>query len=338
MVRAPACHAGSCEFDSRLSRKKSPPLRAFFVSINCLTVQNVRMAKAKKRSLKGKIQAYIGIAIGALLAAVSIKVFLVPNELIDGGVIGIALILARLTDNHYLSLYLIALNLPFIYLSYKHIRKTFVIQMGVAVLIFALFLFLFRNIGSFTGDSLEIIVFGGALLGLGVGLIIRNGGCTDGTEILGIIVNRKFGFTVGQVVLFINFFVFVAYGWIFMDWHSALKSLMTYFVAFKMIDFVIVGLDELKSVTIITQKSKLVTKAVTEQMGLGLTVMYGRGGYSGEASEILMVIVERLDLNELKEVVLHEDPSAFVAIQDLHEVVYGRSVKNVKKRRRKKLA
>lgn len=293
------------------------------------------MHNAKPRSIKQLCLAYGWIFIGALLAALSIQVFLYPNQLIDGGVIGISLILARILGNQYLSLFLILLNVPFIYLSYRHIRKTFVIQMGIAVLFFAFFLWLFEGYKPFIGEPLEIIVFGGALLGLGVGLIIRNGGCTDGTEILAIIVNRRFGFTVGQVVLFFNFFIFAAYGLIFVDWHIALKSLMTYFVAFKMIDFVIVGLDELKSVTIITQEPKKVIKAITEEMGLGLTVMYGRGGYSGDEREILMVIVERLDLAELKDLVLNTDAQAFVAIQDLHEVVTGHQPRKIKKRKRK---
>lgn len=296
------------------------------------------MHGVKSKSIKQYVFNYFWIALGSFLAAVSIQVFLYPNNLIDGGVIGISLILARIFGNKFLSLFMILLNLPFIYLSYLHIRKTFVVQMGIAVLFFAFSLWTLEHAAPFIGEPLEIIVFGGALLGLGVGLIIRNGGCTDGTEILGIIINRRFGFTVGQVVLFLNIFIFAAYGWIFLDWHIALKSLMTYFVAFKMIDFVIIGLDELKSVTIITQLSKQVTKAITEEMGLGLTVMYGRGGYSGDEREILMVMVERLDLSDLKELVLRVDPAAFVAVQDLHEVVYGKTPRHVKRRRRKNLS
>jgi uncharacterized membrane-anchored protein YitT (DUF2179 family) len=275
---------------------------------------------------------YFWIAVGALLAAVSIRVFLFPNNLIDGGIVGISLIVARLVGNQYLSLFLILFNLPFIYLAYVHIRRTFVIQMAVATALFAFFLMILENITPFIGDTLEIIVFGGAILGIGVGLMIRNGGSTDGTEVLGIIINRKKGFTVGQVVLVINIFVFSLYGWIFQDWHIALKSMMTYIVAFKMIDIVIVGLDELKSVMIITQNPNDLAKAITGEMGLGLTVMYGRGGYSGDAREILMVIVERLDLSDLKELVLREDPNAFMAVENLHEVVYSKPPTNRKKR------
>jgi uncharacterized membrane-anchored protein YitT (DUF2179 family) len=289
-----------------------------------------------QKTIEQLIVSYFWIALGAFLAALSIRVFLFPNKLIDGGIVGLALIGARLVGDHYLSLFLILFNLPFIYLAYRHIRRTFVIQMAIATGLFAFFLMLCEKISPFFGDPLEIIVFGGAILGIGVGLMIRNGGCTDGTEVLGIIVNRKKGFTVGQVVLVINIFVFFLYGFIFQDWHIALKSLMTYIVAFKMIDLVIVGLDELKSVMIITAKPEELAKAITGEMGLGLTVMYGRGGYSGTAKEILMVIVERLDLSDLKELVLREDPNAFMAIENLHEVVYAKKPQNRKRKSKRK--
>lgn len=270
------------------------------------------------------VTTFLGLAIGAFLAAVSIRIFLVPNQLIDGGVIGVSMILARLYGDSFLSYALVLLNVPFLILAYTHIRRSFVLHMLVAVVLFAGFLALLRMAPSFTSDPLEVIVFGGALLGVGCGLIIRHGGCTDGTEILAILINRKKGFTVGQVVLFINVFIFCAYGWIFHDWHIALRSLMMYIVAFKMIDLVIVGLDELKSVLIISSKPKELGNAIMNELGLGLTIMHGKGGFSGDTREILFVIVERLDLSELKDIVLQADPTAFMAIEDLHEVVYGK--------------
>ncbi|MBF8262636.1 MAG: yqfU [Parachlamydiales bacterium] len=268
-----------------------------------------------------------GITLGALLAAMAIRVFLIPNELIDGGVIGIALILGRLYGNEYLSFFLIALNLPFLFLAWRFIRRSFVLHMLVAVILFAFFLSLVQHLPAFEADPLEAIVIGGGLLGAGAGLIIRNGGCTDGTEILAIIINRKKGFTVGQVVLFINIFIFGAYGLIFLDWHIALRSLMTYIVAFKMIDIIIAGLEELKSVLIMCSQPEKLSKIITHELGLGLTFIKGKGGYSGEDRDILFIIVERLDLSELKEIVLREDPSAFMAIENLHEVAYGRTAR-----------
>jgi uncharacterized membrane-anchored protein YitT (DUF2179 family) len=279
---------------------------------------------AAKKSLKHHLANYCWITIGAFLAAFSIRVFLLPNSLIDGGTVGIALILSKLSSESYLSYYLVALNLPFMYLAYRHIRRSFVLYMSIAVILFAAFLLVTVQIPPFLGDPIEVIVIGGALLGVGVGLIIRHGGCLDGTEILAILINRKQGFTVGQVVLFINVFIFSAYGWIFSNWHFALQSLILYIVAFKMIDLVIMGIEELKSVLIISSKPKELATVIMDELGLGLTIVHGKGGFTGDTREILYIIIERLDLAELKEIVLREDPMAFMAIENLHEVVYGK--------------
>ncbi len=279
---------------------------------------------SRARYILHQVAVNMWLIIGALFAAASIRIFLLPNQLIDGGIVGVTLILGRLFGESYISYFLVALNLPFMYLAYRFIRKTFVLHMIMAVIFFAFFLFLLENVVPFSGDPLEIIVIGGALLGIGAGLIIRNGGCTDGTEILAIIINRKRGFTVGQVILFINIFIFTAYGMIFKDWHIALQSLMTYFVAYKMMDLVIVGLDELKSCLIISKNPQELSKAIMHQLGLGLTIIHGKGGFSGVSKDILVVFVERLDLADLKELVLREDPTAFMAIENLHEVVYGK--------------
>lgn len=298
-------------------------------------MQTVSQAKSPKHV----ILSYLWITLGALLAAASIHIFLLPNKLIDGGIIGIAMILAQLFGEGLVPIFLVVLNLPFLYLAYKHIRRSFVFHMVIAVILFAIFLSVLGKIPAFHGDQLETVVIGGALLGIGCGLIIRNGGCLDGTEILAIIINRRRGFTVGQIILVINVFIFTAYGWIFKDWHIALYSLMTYIVAIKLMDMVIVGLDELKSVIIISTQSAKIAKAIMEDMGLGLTILYGRGGYSKEQKELLFVIVERLDLADLKEITLREDPKAFLAVENLHEVVYGQGmnkIPSIKKRRKRK--
>lgn len=276
------------------------------------------------KTLSYHIASYFWITVGSFLAAFAIRIFLVPNQLIDGGIVGVALILARLFGNDLLSTFLILLNIPFIYLAYRFIRRTFVLHMFVSVLLFALFLWILERVPAFVGDPIEIIVIGGALLGIGAGLIIRSGGCLDGTEILAILINRKKGFTVGQVVLFINIFIFGAYGWITLNWHIAVQSLITYIVAFKMIDLVIMGLDELKSVLIISTKPRELAEVIMQELGLGLTIVHGRGGFTGDAKEILFIIIERLDLAELKEAVLRTDPTAFMAVENLHEVVYGK--------------
>ncbi len=282
-----------------------------------------------KRSLISQILTYLWMSIGAFLAAFALEVFFIPNNLIDGGIVGVAMIFGNVFGKHVIPYLLILFNLPFLILAYRSIGKVFVIHMIVATLLFSGFLALIPSMMHFQfhGDSLEVVVIGGALLGIGIGLIIREGGCLDGTEILGIIINRRAGFTVGQVVLVCNIFVFGAAGFVFKDWHPPLMSLITYIVVIKIMDSVIVGLDETKSVLIISSKSKAIADAIIHELGLGLTIMYGRGGFSGDEREIIYVIAERLQLAELKDLILREDSNAFIAIENLHEVAYGKPSK-----------
>ena len=280
---------------------------------------------------------YLGICVGSFLAAFAIRVFLFPNHIIDGGIVGLSLILGRLINDRLVSLYLICINLPFVYLAYRYIRSRFVFNMLIAVCLFSLFLGALDFVPTFQGDTLEIIIIGGTLLGFGVGLIIRNGGCLDGSEILGILISKRFGFTIGQVILVFNLFVFTLYGIIFLDWHSAFLSLLTFIVAFKMIDFVIVGLEEIKSVIIISDQSKKIAEAIVQQLGLGLTITEGRGGFTGIKKEILTVLVDRFGLSELKNVVLSVDKHAFIFIYNIHEVVFSNRSPKKPYQKRKRL-
>lgn len=264
--------------------------------------------------------------LGTFIAAFSIKVFFLPNNLIDGGTVGLAMIAARAFGNNLLPIFLLILNLPFIFLAYRYIGKAFVIQICAAVLSFAFFLFIMPNIfpSPFVGDYLEVVVIGGAILGVGLGIVIRGGACVDGTEILGIIINRRQGFTVGQTVFICNILVFGTAGLVFQDWHPPLLSLIAYIVVVKIMDTVIVGLDETKSVLVISSKHNEIAQAVMHEMGLGLTIMYGRGGFSGASTEILYIIIERLQLADLKSLIYDIDHDAFIAIENLHEVSAGK--------------
>ena len=279
-----------------------------------------------KKAVITHFLSYISMFIGTFIAAFAIDIFFLPNNLIDGGTVGLAMIGGRIFGNKLIPCFLIILNLPFVYFAYRHIGRTFVIHLTLAIVAFSLFLvampFIFAQ--PFIGDSLEVVVIGGAILGVGIGLIIRGGGCLDGTEILGIIINRKQGFTVGQVVLVCNVVIFGICGLVFQDWHPPLLSLIAYMVVVKVMDAVIVGLDETKSVLVISSKSKEIAKVVLHDLGLGLTIMYGRGGFSGQSMEILYIIAERLQLAELKELIYKIDPRAFVAIENLHEVSAGK--------------
>jgi uncharacterized membrane-anchored protein YitT (DUF2179 family) len=279
------------------------------------------------KTITTQIISYFLLSVGAFLFAFGIEVFLIPNNLIDGGIVGISMIFASVFGQKLLPYFLILFNIPFIYLAYRSLGKAFVVHMLFAVLVFAGSIVFIRevmpDVRFVDAEKLEVVVIGGSILGIGIGLVIRYGGCLDGTEILGIIINRQTGFTVGQVVLVCNIFVFGGAGLIFQDWHPPLLSLITYMVVIKIMDSVIVGLDETKSVLIISSHSKAIAEAIMHELGLGLTIMYGRGGFSGDEREILYVIAERLQLAELKDLIHREDPSAFIAVENLHEIANG---------------
>jgi len=297
----------------------------------------ISLGPASQKTTASHIFGYFGLILGAFLAAFAIEVFLLPNNIIDGGIVGIAMIGGQLFGKKYFPYFFIILNMPFLFLAYKHIGKVFVMHMFLAFLLFSgslVFMHVFFPNSGFSGDKIEVVVIGGSILGIGLGMIIRYGGCLDGTEILGIIINKKLGFTVGQVVLICNIFVFSLAGLVFPNWHTPILSLITYIVVIKIMDAVIVGLDETKSVLIISSKSKAIAEAIMHELGLGLTIMYGRGGFSGDEREIIYVIAERLQLAELKEIIHREDPSAFIAIENIHEVASGQQQKPGKKKTR----
>lgn len=291
-------------------------------------------AHTQSHSHYGKyyFKSFFWFVLGGFLAAAGVEVILIPNQLIDGGVVGLAMMASHVFGDQLLPYFLFLFNLPFAILAYRQIGKRFVIQMVTAVIVFSLCLASFYwvpiwfNIKPFEfhGDAIEVIVLGGFIIGCGIGLIIRNGGSTDGTEIMGIIINRKRGYTVGQVILFTNIFIFALAGLVYQNWHSAFLSLMTYVVATKMMDMVIVGFEDTKSVMIISANPQHLADILMEELGIGLTVMYGRGGFSKDAREILYIVVERLQLAQLKDLVHREDPAAFISVQNLHEVINGR--------------
>lgn len=273
-----------------------------------------------------KTRKVLWLLLGCAIAAFSIKIFFIPNNLIDGGTVGLAMIGSRLVGTQWLPLLILCTSLPFVFYAFKIIGRSFVFHTLISIGLFALCLFLMPHVfhSPFHGDPLEVVVIGGGILGVGIGIIIRSGACLDGTEILGLIANRKWGFTVGQIIFFCNIIVFGLAGLVFQEWHPPLMSLITYIVVARVLDFVLVGLDETKSVLVISSKYKEVEKAVMHDLGIGLTVMYGRGGFSGESREILYIIIERLRLTELKELIYSIDPTAFIAIESLHEVSSGR--------------
>lgn len=271
----------------------------------------------KKESLKSLLRRYFFIIIGATLAAVALELFLIPNSVIDGGIIGISLILNFMTGIPF-GILILVINLPFLFFGYKHIGKNFFISSSVAIVLLAIIEFPLKSVGPFVTDPLLATVFGGLILGAGVGLVIRNGGALDGTEILGILLTKKIPFSVGEFVMFFNIFIFGWAGFV-LTWEKAMYSILTYYIASKAIDIIIQGLEDTKAVIIVSDEYEEMGAAITERLGRSVTFLHGKGGYNENEKEVIYVVITRLEISKLKQIVRELDPSAFVTVTNIQE-------------------
>ena len=280
----------------------------------------------KKMTMKQQIRRYIFMFIGSILAALGLEVFLVPNQIIDGGVIGIAIMASHITS-WPLGIFIFILNLPFIYLGYLQIGKSFAISTLFSLASLSLWVSILLPIPGFTNDVFLASIFGGIILGIGVGLIIRYGGSLDGTEIVAIILDKRTGFSVGEIVMFFNIFIIGSAGLVF-SWDKAMYSLVAYFVAYKLIDITIEGLDESKGVLIVSDHPHEIAEVLMARLGRGVTILHGEGAYTGEAKQVLYSVITRLEIAKLKNIIKEIDENAFVTINEVHDVMGGK----VKKR------
>lgn len=262
------------------------------------------------------------IALGAILMAIGLELFLVPNLILDGGVVGVSIIISHLTGLP-LGVFIFILNIPFFFLGYKQIGKTFALSTLFGITVLSIFTSLLHNIDAFTSDLLLSTVFGGVTLGMGVGLVIRNGGSLDGSEILAILFNKALPFSVGEIIMIINLVIFSVAGFVF-TWEQAMYSFLAYFVAFKTIDIVIQGLDESKSVFIISDTVEDIGDAIMDRLGRGVTYLHGEGAYTGDNKKVIFTVITRLEEAKLKSIVEEIDDNAFLAVGNVAEVQGGR--------------
>jgi uncharacterized membrane-anchored protein YitT (DUF2179 family) len=262
------------------------------------------------------------IILGAVLMGVGIEEFLVPNRILDGGIVGISIILSHLTGWR-LGLFIFVLNIPFFFIGYKQIGKTFALSTLLGITVLSLTTSFLHDWPVFTEDLLLATVFGGIVLGAGVGIVIRYGGSLDGTEILAILANRRLPFSVGEVIMFFNIFIFGTAGFVF-GWDRAMYSILAYFIAFKTIDIVIAGLDESKAAWIISDQHKEIGEAILARLGRGVTYLTGEGAYTGDDKKVIFCVITRLEEAKLKSIVEELDESAFLAVGNIAEVRGGR--------------
>jgi len=275
-------------------------------------------------TLKRYIKDFFLIAIGIFSASFGFKGFLLTNHFIDGGATGISLLISALTDIP-LYILIICVNTPFIILGYNIMGKQFAIKTALAItgLSICLATVSFPNI---TNDNLLVAVFGGFFLGAGIGLAIRGGAVIDGTEVLAIFLSRKFGTTLGDIILVINILIFSAAAY-FLGIEIALYSMITYLAATRTLDFIVEGIEEYIGVTIISSHSEEIGQMIVNILGRGITVYKGQRGFGkhGEKNEIDIVftVLTRLELNKLNTEIEKIDPNAFVVMSSVKDTKGG---------------
>lgn len=267
------------------------------------------------------IRKILGLTIGAIIYSAGLNLFLIPNHIIDGGITGISLLVQALTGVPF-SLLIVVLNLPFFYLGYRRLGAGLAVSSTYAIVVLSLFSSIFEEMKPATTDPFLSTIFGGIIIGIGVGIVIKSGGSTDGTEIVAIWMDNRTSFSVGEIIMFFNFFILGAAGFVF-SWNSAMYSLIAYFICSRMIDAVSTGLDSSKGIFIVTTEYDKVSDAIVHDMHRAVTRLHGQGGFLKDDKDVLYCVVTRLEVTKLKQVVHGIDPSAFLSVFDVQEVQGG---------------
>ena len=276
-----------------------------------------------KKLLNDVVLPYLLLTLGAAIAALALEEFLVPFQILDGGVVGVSMIVSQLSGLP-LGLFIVVLNIPFMLVGLRRLGRTFLIRALYAMVVFSVLLEVFKPLPPLTEQELLVVVFGGVLLGLGVGLILRSGGCLDGTEIVAMLLSQRVPFSTGQIVLGFNIIIYAAAGLLF-GLDRALYSLLTYFITSKIIDMVQNGMEQGKAVTIITNEGRQIADALYTRLGRTCTLLEGRGLISGE-KVVLYCVVTRIEVATVKQIIHAMDGTAFVTITDVSEIL-GQHIK-----------
>lgn len=260
------------------------------------------------------------ILLGVLSAGFGLRGFLLPNMFIDGGVMGISLTIAELTEIP-LSILIVVINLPFIVMGFSTISRQFAVKSIVAILLLAVTVH-FIPFPLITNDKLLIAIFGGFFLGLGIGLAIRGGSVIDGTEVLAIFLSKKTSLTVGDVILIFNVLIFSVAAYVF-SIEISLYAILTYLAASKTVDFVVSGIEEYVGVTIISNDSDKIRLAILKKLGRGCTVYCGKRGHSMVDTDIIYTLLTRLELAKLHTEIDKIDKDAFVVMHSIKDAKGG---------------
>jgi uncharacterized membrane-anchored protein YitT (DUF2179 family) len=287
--------------------------------------QQLQTLRLRRIDLIQNIKDAALILMGVMAAGFGLKGFLLPNQFLDGGVMGISL-LANVVWGIQLPLLVIVINLPFVVIAYTQVSKKFAIKTLIAIAALAGVLAVVE-FPIITHDKLLIAVFGGFFLGGGIGLSIRGGSVIDGTEVLAIYSSKKTTLTVGDVILILNIMIFSVAAYL-INVETALYAILTYLVASKTVDFVVHGIEEYTSVMIVSDKHEEIKDAIINKLGRGVTVLKGKSGYGKKGHrvseiDVIFSVVTRLELQRLKTEITKIDPEAFVVENSVNDIKGG---------------
>jgi len=264
------------------------------------------------------------IGFGALLASIGLKAFLLPNDFLDGGVTGISLLVSQLFGVN-VSLVLMIVSVPFLLLAWKTLTKQIVYKSFLSIAILALFIH-FENFNSITDDKLLISIFGGLFLGAGIGIAIKNGAVLDGSEILGIYINNKFGISIGKVILVFNIILFTITAFL-ISVEVSMYSILTFLITSKVIDLTIEGFEDYVGLMIVSKNTSEMANELVDKIGVGITIYNGGKGYGSsgmrERGDIIHTVINRIDMRRTYNLIDKIDSKAFITEFDVNSVHGG---------------
>ncbi|MBB3125063.1 MULTISPECIES: YitT family protein [Mesoflavibacter] len=267
---------------------------------------------------------YFQILLGIVLASIGLKAFLLPNGFMDGGVTGIALLINKLI-NINISILLIVFSIPFLIIGYFTVSKRIILKSIISIIGLALFIH-FENFEIITEDKFLISIFGGLFLGAGIGIAIRNGAVLDGSEILGIFINDRFGISIGKVILVFNIILFSITAFVISK-EIAMYSILTYIVTAKVTDLVIEGFEDFIGITIVSTQYEKIKVAIINELGAGMTIYKGQKGFGSKGKtedfDIIHTIINRIDIKKMYRIVTSIDKEAFIVEFDVNNVKGG---------------
>ncbi|TPV46923.1 YitT family protein [Bacillus dicomae] len=257
-----------------------------------------------------KIFEYVLLTIGSIIVAGSLELILAPNGLVDGGVTAIAIMANKVAGLPLYGVFL-GINIPILLFTAKVMGKKFFIRTSYANVVTTLGLIYLKPFPAITTSELLIVLYGGVLFGIGVGIVVKMGGAIDGSEMLAVWMNKHFKVPISTFLLAVNavIFIFVA---ILFSIEQAMFSLAIFYIVTKMIDFILDGINQGKSVMIISGKNKEIGDLLMKELQLSVTYLHGEGGFLGEHKRIIYCITNRFIYPKMKDLVLSVDPTAII--------------------------